>query len=49
MASAYDIPDLYDYLTRFSGQDEVLAQVARETSELPDADDAVARPTRAGC
>ena len=26
MASAYDIPGLYDYLTRFSGQDEVLAQ-----------------------
>ncbi len=37
MASAYDIPGLYDYLTRFSGQDEVLAQVARETAELPDA------------
>ena len=37
MASAYDIPGLYDYLTRFSGQDEVLARVARETSELPDA------------
>ena len=37
MASAYDFPGLYDYLTRFSGQDEVLAQVARETGELPDA------------
>jgi caffeoyl-CoA O-methyltransferase len=37
MASAYDFPGLYDYLTRFSGQDEVLAQVARETAELPDA------------
>ena len=38
MASAYDFPGLYDYLTRFSGQDEVLAQVARETGELPDAE-----------
>jgi caffeoyl-CoA O-methyltransferase len=37
MASAYDNPGLYDYLTRFSGQDEVLAQVARDTAELPDA------------
>ena len=37
MASAYDFPGLYDYLTRFSGQDEVLAQVARDTAELPDA------------
>ena len=38
MASAYDIPGLYDYLTRLSGQDEVLARVARDTSELPDAE-----------
>ncbi len=38
MASAYDTPGLYDYLTRFSGQDEVLARVARDTSELPDAE-----------
>ncbi|HET6548491.1 MAG TPA: O-methyltransferase [Solirubrobacter sp.] len=37
MASAYDFPGLYDYLTRFSGQDDVLAQVSRETSELPHA------------
>ena len=37
MASAYDFPGLYDYLTRFSGRDEVLERVARETSELPDA------------
>jgi caffeoyl-CoA O-methyltransferase len=37
MASAYDNPGLYDYLTRFSGQDDVLAQVARETAALPDA------------
>ena len=37
MASASDIPGLSDYLTRFSGQDEVLARVARDTSELPDA------------
>ena len=37
MPSAYDFPGLYDYLTRFSGRDEVLARVARETSELPDA------------
>ena len=38
MASAYDIPGMSDYLTRFSGQDEVLARVARDTSELPDAE-----------
>jgi caffeoyl-CoA O-methyltransferase len=38
MASAYDFPGLYDYLTRFSGQDDVLAQVSRETGELPDAE-----------
>ena len=38
MASASDIPGLSDYLTRFSGQDEVLARVARDTSELPDAE-----------
>jgi caffeoyl-CoA O-methyltransferase len=37
MASAYDIPGLSEYLTRLSGQDEVLARVARDTSELPDA------------
>ena len=37
MASAYDLPGLYDYLTRFSGQDQVLARVSRETSERPDA------------
>src|SRR6188472_2757151 len=37
MASAYDFPGLYDYLTRFSGRDEVLERVARETSEMPDA------------
>jgi caffeoyl-CoA O-methyltransferase len=37
MASAYDFPGLYDYLTRFSGQDDVLARVSRETSELPHA------------
>ncbi|HEX6027275.1 MAG TPA: O-methyltransferase [Solirubrobacter sp.] len=37
MASAYDFPGAYDYLTRFSGQDELLAQIARETEELPDA------------
>jgi caffeoyl-CoA O-methyltransferase len=37
MASAYDFPGLYDYLTRFSGQDKVLARVSRETSERPDA------------
>ena len=37
MPSAYDFPGLYDYLTRFSGRDEVLERVARETSELPDA------------
>src|SRR4051812_22262796 len=30
-------PELNAYLTRFAGQDEVLAQVARETSELPNA------------
>ena len=30
-------PDLNAYLTRFAGQDEVLARVARETSELPNA------------
>jgi caffeoyl-CoA O-methyltransferase len=30
-------PDLNAYLTRFAGQDEILAQVARETSELPNA------------
>ena len=30
-------PELTSYLTRFAGQDEVLAQVARETSELPNA------------
>src|SRR4051812_41736632 len=29
--------ELSEYLTRFSGQDEVLARVARETSERPDA------------
>src|SRR5215217_7701878 len=28
--------ELTEYLTRFSGQDEVLARVARETSERPD-------------
>jgi caffeoyl-CoA O-methyltransferase len=37
MASAYDFPGLYDYLTRFSGQDKVLARVSRETAERPDA------------
>ena len=37
MAGAYDLPGLYDYLTRFSGQDQVLARVSRETSERPDA------------
>ena len=30
-------PELTAYLTRFAGQDEVLAQVERETSELPNA------------
>src|SRR3954468_18149188 len=30
-------PDLNEYLTRFAGQDEVLARVARETRELPHA------------
>src|SRR4051794_30688747 len=30
-------PELTSYLNRFAGQDEVLAQVARETSELPHA------------
>ena len=30
-------PELTSYLNRFAGQDEVLAQVARETSELPNA------------
>src|SRR3954468_611626 len=30
-------PELNAYLSRFAGQDEVLAQVARETSELPNA------------
>ena len=45
---ALTIPGLYDYLTRFSGQDEVLAQVARETGELPDAG-CSRGPTRAGC
>src|SRR3954451_14508533 len=30
-------PELNAYLTRFAGQDEVLAQVARETRELPNA------------
>jgi caffeoyl-CoA O-methyltransferase len=30
-------PELNAYLTRFAGQDEVLAQVARETSELASA------------
>jgi caffeoyl-CoA O-methyltransferase len=30
-------PDFDDYLTRFAGQDDVLARVARETSERPDA------------
>jgi caffeoyl-CoA O-methyltransferase len=29
--------ELNDYLTRFAGQDEVLARVSRETRELPDA------------
>lgn len=29
--------ELTDYLTRFAGQDAVLAEVARETSERPDA------------
>jgi caffeoyl-CoA O-methyltransferase len=38
MSSAYDLPGLYDYLTRFSGQDDVLARVARETGERPDAE-----------
>ena len=48
MASAYDIPGLYDYLTRFSGQDEVLAQVARETARAARRRDAIARrPGRA--
>src|SRR5215207_2194860 len=28
--------DVTEYLTRFSGQDDVLAQVARETSRRPD-------------
>src|SRR3954452_14875260 len=28
--------ELTEYLTRFSGQDDVLARVARETSERPD-------------
>jgi caffeoyl-CoA O-methyltransferase len=37
MPSAYDLPGVYDYLTRFSGQDQVLARVSRETSERPDA------------
>src|SRR5215213_8112727 len=30
-------PDLNAYLARFAGQDDVLAQVARETGELPNA------------
>src|SRR4051794_32266975 len=40
-------PELNAYLTRFAGQDEVLAQVARETSELPNAG-MLSRPDQGG-
>jgi caffeoyl-CoA O-methyltransferase len=37
MAPTIDTSGLNEYLTRFSGQDDVLARVARETSERPNA------------
>ena len=37
LSTAYDLPGVYEYLTRFSGQDELLAQIARETEQFPDA------------